>query len=845
MTDGPSKLRSVQWPQVKGETMKVCTAVLGAASSLALTFQAGAALAQSAAPAPAPSPTSASQPTQELGEVIVTAQKRSENINAVGMSITAATGQQLKQKGITTVSDLVRIEPSLQFSQSSYGTPIYTIRGVGYYEQSLAASPTVSIYQDEVSFPFPVMSRGVLLDPERVEILKGPQGTLYGQNATGGAINFITAKPTNTFDAGVDDSWGRFNDNLLSGFISGPLTATLSARLSGSIEEGGAWQKSETRNDTLGNKNTQIGRLILTWRPTSNFTASLNLNGWEDHSDTVAPQLEGVRFISPGAISPDALVPVTANYLPNPAYYATYPAAIKSLVNQPTNATNDQQADWAPGTHPKNDESFYQAALRMDYAITDSMGVTSLTSYEHFTESNLIEPGGVGAVYTDDLVTGDVSAFSQELRLHGTLNDAKGHWLVGVNYEEDKSDEADITSPFLASPAYLTGGSAFSSIPLQSFTFTPISNVDSKTASIFANADYSVLDAVTLHAGVRYTQSDQRMAACAEASAPLAAYIDAASAALAAAFGGATPTPVSGGQCITVGPAPNFQPGLQHNTLDQSNVPWRVGIDWTPFEHQLFYVTISKGYKAGASPSLGATDYVQVKPVTQESILAYEVGAKSSLFDRTLQLDASLFHYDYADKQELGTIYDPIFGGLQTLVNIPKSAEDGAEVSAVWRPIGGLTLNAAVTYLDSRVTSNFFNYSSYILSPTDTINFKGEPFPYTPRWSVQYGARYDWRLTDGLSAFASADASYQSVSYAAFGWERAAPEGAPAQIIKPYGLLNLTAGVATADNHWRFELWGKNVTNTYYWNTVVTGGDMQARITGMPTTYGLALHYRY
>ena len=204
------------------------------------------ALAGAAQAAPADPNTTAAAPTgtgDALQEIVVTAQKRAENINDVGMSITAVTGDQLVEKGVTNVSDLTRIEPSLQFSQTAYGTPVYTIRGIGYFEESLSASSAVAVYQDEVAYPFPVMSKGVLLDPERVEILKGPQGTLFGQNATAGAINFIAAKPTDTFTAGFDDTYGRFNDNRLSGFVSGPLTPTLNARLSASIEEGGAWQK--------------------------------------------------------------------------------------------------------------------------------------------------------------------------------------------------------------------------------------------------------------------------------------------------------------------------------------------------------------------------------------------------------------------------------------------------------------------------------------------------------------------------------------------------------------------------------------------------------------------------
>ena len=796
----------------------------------------------------APTKPQSSSPGNQIQEVVVTAQKRSENINAIGLAITAASRQQLEQKQITSVSDLTRIEPSLQFSQTDYGTPVYTIRGVGYFEESLAATPAVSIYQDEVAFPFPVLSKGVLLDPERVEVLKGPQGTLFGENATGGAINFIAAKPTNFFTAGIDEQYGRFNDNLLSGFVSGPVTPTLSARLSASTEDGGAWQRSETRDDDLGNKDTQIARLLLDWKPTSKFTASVNLNGWLDHSDTQAAQLEGARFISPQYISPAALTPSTANFLPNAGYFPTYPGPIKSLVSQPIELNNDRQADWTPGEHPHNNEGFYQGALRLDYNFSDNLGITSLTTYERFTEHNVVDASGVGAAYLADRIGGNVETVSQEVRLHGAFDDNRVHWLAGVNYEDDKSRETDFFSPFFASSSYLTGGSAFSAIPLGSFEFGAHNNVNASNTSVFANVDYRVVETVTLHAGARHTQSDQDISGCSFGTSPYTAYIDGAASQLAAAFGGQAPTPVSTGQCTTLGPPPNFQPGTQYNKLNQNNSPWRVGVDWTPLPHELIYASISKGYKAGTSPSLGATSYVQLKPVTQESLVSYEIGAKSSLLDRSLQLNVDYFHYDYKDKQVLADVDDPlgIFGALQSLVNIPRSQEDGAEVTAVWRPpIAGLTLNGALTYLDSRVTSNFFNYGIYITSSNDTFNFKGQPFPFTPRYSVQYGARYDWSLTQDLSAFVSADASYQSDSTSVFGAAHDVAEGGPSLNIRSYNILNLTAGVASSDKHWRVEVWGRNVTNTYYWNTVVQEGDAIARLAGLPTTFGFGLHYRY
>jgi iron complex outermembrane recepter protein len=563
-------------------------------------------------------------------EIIVTAQKRAQNINNVGMSITAATGEQLLEKGVATISDLTRIEPSLQFSQSSYGTPVYTIRGVGYFDQSLAAASTVSVYLDEVPYPFPVMSRGALLDVDRVEILKGPQGTLYGQNATAGGINFIAAKPTDTFSAGLDVVYGRFGETRLNGFLSGPLTPTLNFRLAAGVEAGGAWQKSQTRNDSLGNKDTQSGRLILDWKPAENFKASLNVNGWLDRSDTQAAQLAGIYFVAPQYISPNQLTPPSANRFPNPAYFATYPAAIRSWINtQPTNPSSAREADWDPAVSPRRNAKFYQVSLRLDYSLSDLVGLTSLTSYQNYNQDNIIDEGGIGKPYVYINIKGEIESFFQELRLHGDSGDGRLNWLVGVNYAKDNNKEFTNTVQPGISGSHLTGGSTFSRIQLHPFSLQGDFRAKTTTKSVFGNVDFRIMDTLSFHGGIRYTRSDQAIANCSLGDDAITSYLNIAARSLAAANGGATPTPVFPGQCITMGPPPNFQPGLYRTNLNEDNIPWRVGIDWTPSKGQLFYVAVSRGYKAGSAPSLGATFYRQFQPVTQESLLSYEVGGSN------------------------------------------------------------------------------------------------------------------------------------------------------------------------------------------------------------------------
>lgn len=229
----------------------------------------------------------------ELSEIVVTAQRRSEKLSDVPLSITAASADQLKAIGVQGPKDLEKLVPGFTYQLSSYGQPVYTIRGVGFLDTALGISPGVSIYVDQVPLPYAPMAAGAPLDVERVEVLKGPQGTLYGENSTGGAVNYIAAKPTHDFQTGFDLSFGRFDAVNAEGYVSGPLTDSLTARLSARTEQSGPWQKSYTRNDQLGARHFTAARLLLDIDPNDRVHFELNANGWIDTSDTQAAQFFG------------------------------------------------------------------------------------------------------------------------------------------------------------------------------------------------------------------------------------------------------------------------------------------------------------------------------------------------------------------------------------------------------------------------------------------------------------------------------------------------------------------------------------------------------------------------
>src|SRR5882672_3581479 len=181
-----------------------------------------------------------------LSEIVVTAEKRSEKLSDVPLSITAITGNQLADRGIVSTADLEKLVPGFTYRSSQYGTPIFSIRGIGFYDEQVALEPTVTVYVDQVPLPYARMTEGAALDLERVEVLKGPQGTLFGQNSTGGAVNYIAAKPTSSFEAGVDATYGRFNEFDAGGFVSGPIAEGLGARFAFKSEQRGDWQQSNS-----------------------------------------------------------------------------------------------------------------------------------------------------------------------------------------------------------------------------------------------------------------------------------------------------------------------------------------------------------------------------------------------------------------------------------------------------------------------------------------------------------------------------------------------------------------------------------------------------------------------
>lgn len=729
-----------------------------------------------------------------LEEIVVTAQKRSESINDIGLTVQALSGDQLAEQGITSTKDLVKVVPGLTYANSYYNTPVYTLRGVGFYENSLAAYPAVSVYVDEVPMVFPVFAAQAAIDVERVEVLKGPQGTLFGQNATGGTINYVAAKPSSEFGLGTDLSINDYGQVDANGFVTGALSDTLNGRLAIKASQGGAWQDSISHGGELGDQDLFAARLLLDWAATERLSVLFNFNGSVDKSDPQAGQYFNLLPQVPGDINP-------------------------ALTNAPRPGEDNSEADWSAANPPEGDDSQYQAAVRVDYDLTDDVTMTSITSFVDFERDQYNDGDGVDGDSLEFRMKGELSSFIQELRFaNGDGNAVR--WIVGANYEKSESEE------FANQFAGLS--TVVSNLGFPEHTNDMFLDTDITSYAAFANADWDVSDRITLKAGVRYTETERDAETCT---------LDSGTGFLFDFFGGVSSL-ITGefpefdaGNCITLN-YQTFQPELYKDTLDEDNVSWRIGADFDLNEDVLLYANISKGYKAGSFLFTNASTTEQFAPVTQESVISYEAGFKASLLDGGMQLNGAAFYYDYEDKQLRGKLNDPVFGVLDALVNVPESELQGVEFSMAYLPFESLSLNLAATYVDSEVKE--YTGVAYNGGIED---FSGSSIPFSPDISVSASAEYRFEVNQDWEGFLGGNLNYNGETYAVIGDVQDA-------LIDDYYVLDLRAGVRSYDERYSLSIFGQNVTDEWYWVNAPVLYDTQVRYTGRPVTWGLRFSYR-
>jgi len=784
--------------------------------------------------------------SKKIEVISVTAQKHARSINEVGITINAFSGEDLRDLGVVSAVDLANITPGLTVSESSAtGVPQYSIRGVGFQDLSTSSSSTVGLYLDGANIPYTVMSRGAIFDIERVEVLKGPQGDLYGRNTTGGQINFISNKPSDSFEAGVIATYSSYQTLDVEGFMTGELTDSAQGRFSfKTTQSNEGWQESLTRSDdTLGKKDLNAFRALINFDINDDTTLLLNSHYLKDNSDNQAAVAFNGVDSGLGSV-------VNFPHLP----LQNYTTDLINLTSTPpwlAAGQDAKKADWSNNytstitgetfnIRPERDNTQQGLNAKLTWDI-DDFTFTSLTAYDEFERRESNDWDGGAFIDASNINTTDIWAFSQELIIQQSSDDFL--WIAGLYYSKDEVKED--YHFFMPDSLFGNASIAFRALP---FNLSPILELDteykqdSESKAIFGHIQWQFADDWNLTVGARYTDEERIWSGCTRSATDnsLGSFVN-------TLFGAS----LAVGDCATINDDPNSAdyifallgtPNINDafhnitNTVKTSRWMGKVSIDYNITPEILLYGTVSNGFKSGGFNGNNSNTTSQLKPYSEEKLLAYEIGTKATFFDGSMQFNASTFFYDYRDKQEAETAVTFV-GNIDGLTNVPKSEIFGVETTLQWNPIDGLSTQFGVAYLDTEVKEWEAVDAANSAWPTIvTVDVSGQTLPNAPEWSYNAIVSYTWELNSDLYFEVAGDVNFTDKTSGGPNLETATEE---------YTVGNARVTLSDVDDIWRVQLWVRNVTDTYYYPSAFTGNGPFVRFVGMPRTMGITVEYNF
>ncbi len=775
--------------------------------------------AQDATPQAAPS---------DPGDIVVTAQRREQRLQDVGIAVSVISGQQLNNLNITNATDIVRAIPNLKFNAYSSSQVVFNIRGVSQNDYGDQQEPPVAVYQDD-SYASSITTAGFpIFDLARAEALRGPQGTLFGRNATGGAVQFISNQPTDSFGGYISGIYGRYNQTIVEGAISGPLSEQLKVRVSGIYNRDDGYLENITPGEPdRGANNHWALRGIAQWDPSSDFKARLTLRYAQADKERQA----GIYTLAPAC--PNAQF--QGEFLPANqvcAYWSAYNGGVAGSVGN--GYTNPSITPSQGGTPWKTagtgqayvDRKQFAATLRLE-AKLGAVDLVSITDYQHLKKFYIeggdgppelpYQPGVALAPFT----TGPCPAPAQAVTCYAP----------GTIFFQDANTD-QYTQELRASTTfgnnYLVFG-AFGMIidgKYKAKYATPFAQYDPDVAftqrtesyAFFAQDELKISDQFKLIAGLRYWH-DRKIGNYrgVESISGLTvnfgqngiSFID--------------PTGTANPALITVTSAAA--------TPSYSGVTARLEIDWKPAPNTLIYASYNRGSKSGGFTFSTGTpfptqivDTLNNIPYRPETLNAYEIGLKTKIGNAT-QLNIAAFYYDYQNYQA----YVQVFA-TQVVRNLPAKIK-GIEADLTTQPMRGLTLQLSGALQDSEVRN--------VLLP-DGVTVETHRLPQAPGFSGNALVQYEFDLAGGRASL-QADALYQGAT--CFTVLCAPVEREPA-----YHVENVRIGFTPAGGRLDIAAFVNNVFERAYRSYAFDGSLFWGDSLGVyakPRTWGISAKYRF
>lgn len=743
-----------------------------------------------------------------IDQIIVTAQFRKQALQTTPLSITAVDSAMLEARSQTSVQQVSNQAPNvtLRANNTAFGSSMIAyIRGVGQDDFNFALEPGVGIYVDDVYYSSLTGTLLDLLDLQRVEILRGPQGTLAGKNSIGGAIKLYSKKPepgTSGFMEGTVGSYSRLD---FRGGVNFQLGSNLYARMSGMThhENGyvtrldyacthpGSGLPTQTDGDgcklgTEGGKAVSAGRLALRWEPTDSLDINVAGDFTQDNSEVGASVVTAI-YGSPGVSYQG--VPYDARFLP-PNGYTSYSTFVDP--RQP-----DAEHPWYPyTTRPIQHYLGWGVSTNIDWDLGNRMSLKSVTAYRWYR--NDFSEDTDGSPLPVQMVINHTRHWqvSQELRLNGSIGRLIDYTIGGFYLKERGNGAARVDLNY--------GGG---------LDFLQNDPTPARSIAAFAQATAHVTPKLDLIAGYRITNDHKD-------------YIF-----VRTNPDGSAIQPVVGNYI----PPNGYLYGLDGSigSYRKTHSDYRLDMSYRWTGNFMTYAQVSTGYKGGG---VNPRPYFpsQIVAIQPETMTAFEVGLKSDLFDRRMRFNLSAFYNDYRDIQLTTTRCDAIspFPGAPCFapLNVGSAHIKGIEAETTLRPVDGLLIDASASYLD-------FNYTQ--INP-DTGVVPGDISPYTPKWKWSLGAQYEIPVSDMGSITPRVDVSYQSTT-----WSLAA--NSPLNVLPTYTLLNARLTWRSPDRSWQVALEATNLTNKYYLlsKQVPSGSGYINGQPGMPRRYAVSVRKNF
>lgn len=580
-----------------------------------------------------------------LEEVVVSARRKEENLQKVPVSVIAFTEKDLRKNSISNLQDVgaqsanVMIMPSSNAGASA--ASIY-IRGIGQFDEIVTTDPGVGVYIDGVYF---ARTTGALLnigDFQRVEVLRGPQGTLFGKNTIGGAVNITTKKPEHELGGYIDASYGRFDRIDVKGAFNMPIIAdTLSARVSASSVNADGFAHQANGVDT-GNKNTQGIRGQLRWTPST--TVDVVLSADKSRID------ERLEPRSTSYIDPTAPIAAGFNLLGS-----MFPELFEGAPDfGPQYLSPSPYLNYATGENT-NKLDAWGTSLHVSWQLNEDITLTSITSYRSQESRSALDGDATPTIFIQFNEEIDQNQFSHEAQVKGVSFGGKLDWVTGVIYFYEDADM--VTDSFQVPDLRFFIGDT---------SRHDIQGIKNNSIGVFAEGTYHVTDQFSATLGLRYTYEKKKWTHD-----------------LRQQYFGASLIP----------------PGTE--TESWNPVTPKVGLQYRPTEDVMTYVSLSRGFRSGGFN--GRANTLGVQSFDPEFVWTYEAGFKSQWFDNTLRLNGAAFYNDYRDLQIL-VVTATQEGGFEIFTrNAAKAKTQGFELEMLAAPVEGLELSGSVGYLDAKI----------------------------------------------------------------------------------------------------------------------------------------------